>query len=141
MGAWIASHTQGWPIFLATTVGLSVAIAVAYARHRAQWVPWLFLLAWALGVLAFYVTTHLDKVRNAWPRMWGGQVLTLLIVVAVPLGLVLAILALWARRRPARWPLPAAVAATSGALAMTLAPSISAWMFGVLKTWMFVGRH
>ena len=140
MSAWIAAHTQGWPIFLATTAGLSVTAAVAHARGRSSRVPWLFLAAWVLGVAAFYVTSHLDRQRVGWPRMWSGQLLTIAVAVGVPLILVVVVLALYARRPQTRWPLVAAIAAAIGASSMVLMPTVSLWMFDRLRDWIMAGR-
>ena len=140
MSAWLTAHTQGWPIFLATTAGLSAAAAVAYARGRSSRVPWLFLAAWILGVAAFYVTTHLDRQRVGWPRMWSGQLLTIAVAVGFPLILVVVVLALYARKSQTRWPRAAGVATAIGAASMALAPTISQWMFHLLLDWIMAGR-
>ena len=142
MTSWLEAHSPGWPIFLSTIVVLSVAAAVASARGRRAHIPWWWLAAWLGGIAAFYVTTHLDRQRIGWPRMWGGQLLTIAVTVALPLVAVVAVLSLWGRRRvPGRWALGSGVAAAVGAVVMLLAGSISLWMFGLLQRWIMAGRR
>ena len=140
MAAWLTAHTQGWPIFLAATAGLSATAANAHARGRSSRVPWLFLGVWLLGVLAFYVTTQLDRLRVGSPRMWGGQLLTIVVAVGVPLILVIAVLGLYARTKHAHWWRAAGMAAVIGAAAMMLAPMLSRGIFHLLFHWIMSGR-
>lgn len=133
---WLAAHTPGWPIFLAATTFLSVSVAVAHARDRGAWVPWLFLTTWVAGVLALYVSFGVDRFRSFASRLWAGQLLALALAVLVPLLIVLGLLVLWARRKaPQRWRRGAVVAAVCGAVAMTAAPALSTWMHEALKNW------
>jgi hypothetical protein len=138
---WLQAHTHGWPIFLGTTAALSAAAAGSYAQSRRNRLAWLWLIAWLLGVGAFYASSHLDQQRIGWPRMWGGQLLTIAVTVALPLGVVVAVLALWARRRAPHWALGAGLAAAAGAVTMLLAAPVSLWMFGLLQPWIMAGRH
>lgn len=142
MRDWIAVHTQGWPIFVAAATVLSVTAAWARARNRTRWIPWLFFGAWGASVLAFYIYLGLGRFSGYARHLWSAQLATLAIITVVPLLLVLLTLRLWMRRDAAQqaWRSGAALAALVGAVAMTLAPTLSGWMLRLLHSWIALDR-
>ena len=142
MRDWIMAHTLEWPIFLAATTLLSFTVALAWARNRRRWILGLFLGVWCAGVLAIYIPLGYMRLLSYAPHLWSAQLATLALIMAVPLLLVLLTLALWMHRDPSRtWRSGAVSAAIVGALAMTLAPTISRWMLHLFNTWIVLDRR
>ena len=135
--SWIASHANGWPVFLAATVLLSVGAASARARRHPGQVKWWFLGTWWAAVFALSVDFGINRLRGYAPHLWSAQVGALALATALPLLLVLLVLALWMRgSRTQAWQSGASLSTVIGMAAMTAAPMLSTWMFHALHSWM-----
>jgi TM2 domain-containing membrane protein YozV len=136
MGNWISSHTHRWPIFVIAAVLLSVLISRAHRTKAGRSIPGLFLLVWFGGLVALYLDFKVDRLRAYAPHLWSGQVATLAFVIGVPLALLVLTFVLWKRlARAALWRTGATLAGAVGIAAMSLAPTISLWMFHALRAW------
>ncbi|MGH7592807.1 MAG: hypothetical protein ACRELE_03005 [Gemmatimonadales bacterium] len=142
MREWIATHTVGWPIFVTSIVLLTVLVARAFAAHRPRYITPMFLAVWLGGVIAFYTDSGIDHFRRYALHLWSAQVLTLVVVVAVPLALVLCVLVLWKQYAPSdRWRSGAVIAAVVGVVAITLTSTLSGWMLHLLHAWIRIDRR
>jgi hypothetical protein len=126
---WLHAHTIGWPFFVAGLVVLGFGGALALARRRRAWLPWLFLAAWLIATGANYVAIGVHRLFAFDRPLWAAQLVIIAAVSLVPLGLGLAMLILCRRRALAGgWKAVGAVAVLVGACGILVAPNVSVFL-------------
>lgn len=132
---WLQTYTIGWEILLPMAVVLAVLENVADEREKSWAVPWLFLLAWVIAGLLFYVTSGAHALYGAHRARWAIFVAAIAVATFVPAAAVTVMTSLPGLRRVSvRW--RAALAAFAGILsipiAVAAASSVADWLFPLM---------
>lgn len=85
---WFAYHTAGWQVLVPVILLFALAAAGAERRQRADWIPRLFFIAWALAVIASYVQAGVGSFINRNPALWAAMTGTAVVITLIPLALI-----------------------------------------------------
>lgn len=123
---WYAHHIVGWQVLLPAILFFGLSAMLADRRGRAEWIPWLFFVAWGVAVGGTYLQAGVGRFMTRNPALWAAMTATALVVTLIPLGLCQ--LAAYVTRRT----LPRAVSWTAGTVLAIVALPITNVVSGVI---------
>ncbi len=132
---WLQTYTIGWEILLPMAIVLAVLENVADERKKGWAVPWLFLFAWLIAGLLFYLTSGAHAYYGPHRARWAIFVAAIAVATFVPAAVVTVMTSLPGLRRVGvRW--RAALAAFAGILsipvAVSAASAVADWLYPLL---------